>query len=225
MNNRFFKWRRNYYAFYHSTDFITIFKLTELLLNSSPLPPRSFPLSFYLSYFHLFSNKIRMSIFFYFLKYNSIMSHERTINFSNGGGIITFYHSIDFITIFKSFIFSLSLYPSYFPSNKIRMSIFFYFLKYNSMMSPERIIDFFKWEKNYYTLPSYRFYNDFQTELLLNPPPPFLYLSIHCIFDINIRMSIFFYFLKYEIEQTIDFSIGGGGILAPYRFYNDFQTD
>ena len=93
------------------------------------------------------------------------------------------------------------------------------------MMSPERIIDFFKWEKNYYTLPSYRFYNDFQTELLLNPPPPFLYLSIHCIFDINIRMSIFFYFLKYEIEQTIDFSNGGTGILAPYRFYNDFQTD
>ena len=70
------------------------------------------------------------------MKYNSMTSLERTIDFLNGGGeIIAFYHSTDFITIFKL------------------------------------------------------------TE------PPFLYLFIHHIFDINIRMSIFFYFLKYEFEQ------------------------
>ena len=109
MNNRFFKWRRNYYSFYHSTDFITIFKLTELLLNSSLPPSRSFPLSLYPSYFHLFSNKIRMAIFFYFLKYNSIMSPERTINFLNGEGIITFYYST-FITILKPPFLYLSIH-------------------------------------------------------------------------------------------------------------------
>lgn len=48
--------------FYHSTDFITIFKLTEILLNSFS-PSRSFPLSFV---FIVFSNKIHMSIFFLF---------------------------------------------------------------------------------------------------------------------------------------------------------------